>query len=128
MIFKFVNDDMSKIKQLEEFIIKYLKQAFIKKEIDDNIEIIAGKISLQLNDFLNTVFKKEILRTDFNVEKVELDFFEFYEELVSEFNPKESNVRIENCDDKTLKNLLDDWNMLKQVREFVDKCKKEGLR
>ena len=68
------------------------------------------------------------MRTDFNVEKVELDFFEFYEELVSEFNPKESNVRIENCDDKTLKNLLDDWNMLKQVREFVDKCKKEGLR
>ena len=128
MIFKFVNDDMSKIEQLEEFIIKYLKQAFIKKEIDDNIEIIAGKISLQLNDFLNTVFKKEILRTDFNVEKVELDFFEFYEELVSEFNPKESNVRIENCDDKMLKHLLDDWNMLKEVREFVDKCKKEGLR
>jgi hypothetical protein len=128
MIFKFVNDDMSKIEQLEEFIIKYLKQAFIKKEIDDNIEIIAGKISLQLNDLLNTVFKKEILRTDFNVEKVELDFFEFYEELVSEFNPKESNVRIENCDDKMLKHLLDDWNMLKEVREFVDKCKKEGLR
>ena len=35
---------------------------------------------------------------------------------------------IENCDDKMLKHLMDDWNMLKEVREFVEKCKKEGIR
>ena len=128
MIFKFINDDMSQCDKLEEFIIGYLKQAFIKKEIDNKVEIIAGKICLQLNDLLINVFKNDTLRRKFNVEKVELDFFEFYEELVSEFNPKESNVRIENCDDKMLKHLMDDWNMLKEVREFVDKCKKEGIR
>ena len=128
MIFKFINDDMSQCDKLEEFIIGYLKQAFIKKEIDNKVEIIAGKISLQLNDLLINVFKNDTLRRKFNVEKVELDFFEFYEELVSEFNPKESNVRIENCDDKMLKHLMDDWNMLKEVREFVEKCKKEGIR
>ncbi len=126
IIFNFLNNDFSKMENLEEFMIGYLKQAFFKQEF--NNEIIAGKINLPLNDLLNKVFKNDILRKDFNVEKVEINFFEFYEELVSEFNPKESNVRIENCDDKTLKNLLDDWNMLKQVREFVDKCKKEGLR
>ena len=114
------------MENLEEFMIGYLKQAFFKQEF--NNEIIAGKINLPLNDLLNKVFKNDILRKDFNVEKVEINFFEFYEELVSEFNPKESNVRIENCDDKMLKHLLDDWNMLKEVREFVDKCKKEGLR
>ena len=128
MIFKFINDDMSQCDKLEEFIIGYLKQAFIKKEIDNKVEIIAGKICLQLNDLLINVFKNDTLRRKFNVEKVELDFFEFYEELVSEFNPKESNVRIENCDDKMLKHLMDDWNMLKEVREFVEKCKKEGIR
>ena len=128
MIFKFINDDMSQCDKLEEFIIGYLKQAFIKKEIDNKVEIIAGKICLQLNDLLINVFKNDTLRRKFNVEKVELDFFEFYEELVSEFNPKESNVRIENCDEKMLKHLMDDWNMLKEVREFVDKCKKEGIR
>ena len=128
MIFKFINDDMSQCDKLEEFIIGYLKQAFIKKEIDNKVEIIAGKICLQLNDLLINVFKNDTLRSKFNVEQVEIDFFEFYEELVSEFNPKESNVRIENCDDKMLKHLMDDWNMLKEVREFVEKCKKEGIR
>ena len=128
MIFKFINDDMSLCDKLEEFIIGYLKQAFIKKEIDNKVEIIAGKIRLQLNDLLINVFKNDTLRSKFNVEQVEIDFFEFYEELVSEFNPKESNVRIENCDDKMLKHLMDDWNMLKEVREFVEKCKKEGIR
>ena len=128
MIFKFINDDMSLCDKLEEFIIGYLKQAFIKKEIDNKVEIIAGKISLQLNDLLINVFKNDTLRSKFNVEQVEIDFFEFYEELVSEFNPKESNVRIENCDEKMLKHLMDDWNMLKEVREFVEKCKKEGIR
>jgi hypothetical protein len=126
IIFNFLNNDFSKMENLEEFMIGYLKQAFFKQEF--NNEIIAGKINLPLNDLLNKVFKNDILRKDFNVEKVEINFFEFYEELVSEFNPKESNVRIENCDDKMLKHLLDDWNMLKEVREFVDKCKKEGLR
>ena len=128
MIFKFINDDMSQCDKLEEFIIGYLKQAFIKKEIENKVEIIAGKISLQLNDLLINVFKNDTLRSKFNVEQVEIDFFEFYEELVSEFNPKESNVRIENCDEKMLKHLMDDWNMLKEVREFVEKCKKEGIR
>ena len=128
MIFKFINDDMSLCDKLEEFIIGYLKQAFIKKEIDNKVEIIAGKICLQLNDLLINVFKNDTLRSKFNVEQVEIDFFEFYEELVSEFNPKESNVRIENCDEKMLKHLMDDWNMLKEVREFVEKCKKEGIR
>ena len=39
MIFKFINDDMSKREQLEDFMIGYLKQAFIKTDIDNKIEM-----------------------------------------------------------------------------------------
>ncbi len=128
LIFKFINDDFSKSDNLEQYMINYLKQAFIKNDNENNNLIIGGKLNINLNNFLEEVFKNNNLRNDYNIEKVEIDFYEFYEELISEFNPKESNVKIVNCDDKMLKNLFDDWNMLQKVRIFVEKCKKEGIK
>ena len=128
LIFKFINDDFSKSDNLQHYMINYLKQAFIKNDNENNNLIIGGKLNINLSNFLEEVFKNNNLRNDYNIEKVEIDFFEFYEELISEFNPKESNVKIVNCDDKMLKNLFDDWNMLQKVRIFVEKCKKEGIK
>ena len=128
LIFKFINDDFSKSEDLEKHMINYLKQTFIKNDNDNNNLIIGGKLNINLSNLLEEVFKNNNLRNDYNIEKVEIDFFEFYEELISEFNPKESNVKIVNCDDKMLKNLFDDWNMLQKVRSFVEKCKKEGIK
>ena len=54
-----------------------------------------------------------------------MEFYEFYEELVSEFNDKEKNVRIIFCDEKILKHLREDWKNLEIVRDFVRKKKSE---
>ena len=53
-----------------------------------------------------------------------IEFYEFYEELISEFNDKESNVKIINCDEKLLNNLKKDWESLQLVRNYVNKNKK----
>ena len=55
-----------------------------------------------------------------------IEFYEFYEELISEFNDKESNVKIINCDEKILSNLKKDWESLQLVRNYVLKKKKNG--
>ena len=60
---------------------------------------------------------------EYNIVKIKVEFYEFYEELVNEFNEKENDVKIINCDEKTLKNLRQDWESLNTVREFVKKSK-----
>ena len=109
-----------------EKILKYfepeLKQCFIKKDEENKQFIIAGKLINLLNEFLEKIIRKN-LYTDFNVIKIKVEFYEFYEELVNEFNEKEKNVKIVNCDEKILKNLEHDWESLNIVRDFVKKSK-----
>jgi len=64
-----------------------------------------------------------------------IEFYEFYEELISEFIPEnlDENLRKKylsrnNFDEKNYKHLVDDWNSLQQVRKFVEKCKKDGIK
>ena len=124
--FKFKNDEFNQ--EIFEKLIKYveeeLKQCFIKIDNENNEYIIGGKLKCLINDFLNKIIRKN-LYINFNVVKVCVEFYEFYEELISEFNEKESNVKIINCDEKILNNLKDDWESLQLVRSFVNKNKKK---
>ena len=118
-------DDIVK-EELCEKILKYfepeLKQCFIKKDEENKQFIIAGKLINLLNEFLEKIIRKN-LYNDFDIIKIKVEFYEFYEELVNEFNEKEKNVRIINCDEKILKNLKQDWESLNIVRDFVKKSK-----
>ena len=59
------------------------------------------------------------------VVKATLELYEFYEELLSEFDEKDKNVRIIFCDEKILKHLRDDWKNLEMVRKYVEQKKAE---
>jgi len=107
-------------------LIKYFqpafKQSFIKIDNENKQFIIAGKLINLLNEFLDKMIKKN-LYVEYNIIKITVEFYEFYEELVNEFNEKESNVKIINCDDKYLKILRQDWESLNTVRDYVKKSK-----
>ena len=84
---------------------------------------------------LKNVFENEILIKEFSVKFVVIEFYEFYEELISEFIPENLNENLRkkyltriNFDEKNYKHLVDDWHSLQEVRKFVEKCKKEGIR
>ena len=107
-------------------LIKYFqpafKQSFIKIDNENKQFIIAGKLINLLNEFLDKMIKKN-LYVEYNIIKITVEFYEFYEELVNEFNEKESNVKIIYCDDKYLKILRQDWESLNTVRDYVKKSK-----
>ena len=123
-IIKFKNDeiDMNNCDKLVKYFESELKQCFVKIDRENNEYIIAGKLINLLNEFLEKIIKKN-LYNEYNIVKVTVEFYEFYEELVNEFNENESDVKIINCDEKILKNLRQDWASLNTVREFVKKCK-----
>ena len=123
-VIKFKNDELKE--DICDNLIKYfqpaLKQCFIKIDNDNKQLIIAGKMINLLNEFLEKFIKKN-LYTEYNIIKITVEFYEFYEELVNEFNEKESNVKIINCDEKYLKILRQDWESLNTVRDYVKKSK-----
>ncbi len=123
-IIKFKNDeiDMNNCDKLVKYFESELKQCFVKIDRENNEYIIAGKLINLLNEFLEKIIKKN-LYNEYNIVKVTVEFYEFYEELVNEFNENENDVKIINCDEKILKNLRQDWASLNTVREFVKKCK-----
>ena len=126
--FKFKNDEFNQdiFDKLVKFIEEELKQCFTKIINDEDKEyIISGKIGCLINDFLNKKIRIN-LYNDYNIVYARIEFYEFYEELVYEFNEKESNVKIINCDEKILANLKKDWESLKLVRNFVSKTKFNG--
>ena len=98
---KFKNDELKEDNC--DKLIKYLqpafKQSFVKIDNENKQFIIAGKLINLLNEFLDKMIKKN-LYVEYNIIKITVEFYEFYEELVNEFNEKESNVKIINCDDK----------------------------
>ena len=137
--FTFINDDIfnknSNFDKLENFFSKNFKQYFKLIDINNKKLIFAGKINLLINDLLKNVFENEILIKEFSVKFVVIEFYEFYEELISEFIPENLNENLRkkyltriNFDEKNYKHLVDDWHSLQEVRKFVEKCKKEGIR
>ena len=122
--FKFVNDEIKNTDKIDEMLGKELKQQFAKIDNDNHEYIIAGKIGCSALELIEKIFKQNLLKELF-VTKATLEFYEFYEELVSEFNEKENNVRIIFCDEKVLKHLRDDWNNLELVRNFIKQKKSE---
>ena len=123
--FKFVNDEIKNTDKIDEMLGKELKQQFAKIDNDNNEYIIAGKIGWSALELIEKIFKQNLLKELF-VTKANLEFYEFYEELVSEFNEKENNVRIIFCDEKVLKHLREDWNNLELVRNFIKQKKSES--
>ena len=123
--FKFKNDEYNPetFDKLVKLIGEDLKQCFTKIDDENKDYIIGGKISCLILEFLNKTMRKN-LYNDFNVVKVCVEFYEFYEELISEFDDKESNVKIIKCDEKIYNNLKKDWESLQLVRDFVNKNKK----
>ena len=123
--FKFKNDEYNQenFDKLVKLIGEDLKQCFTKIDDENKDYIIGGKISCLILEFLNKTMRKN-LYNDFNVVKVCVEFYEFYEELISEFDDKESNVKIIKCDEKIYNNLKKDWESLQLVRDFVNKNKK----
>ena len=106
--FKFFNDQICNTEKLDELLGKELKQQFAKLDIEHKEYIIAGKVGCLINDFIDKIFKKSGIGS-LGVIEATMEFYEFYEELVSEFNDKEKNVRIIFCDEKILKHLREDW-------------------
>ena len=124
--FKFKNDEFNQ--EIFEKLVKYvgedLKQCFTKIDEENKEYIIGGKLGSLLYEFLNKIIRKNLFN-EFNIIKACIEFYEFYEELINEFNDKESNVKIINCDDKLYNNLKKDWESLQLVRDFVNKNKKK---
>ena len=123
-IFNFYNDNIINTEKIDEMMGKELKQQFAKLDYNNKEYIIGGKIGCSLNELINRVFKQDLLK-ELMVVKATLEFYEFYEELVSEFDEKDKNVRIIFCDEKILKHLRDDWKNLEMVRKYVEQKKAE---
>ena len=120
--FKFKNDEFNQenFDKLVNYVGEELKHCFTKIDEDNKEYIISGKIGCLIFEFLNKIIRKN-LYNEFNIVKVCVEFYEFYEELISEFNDKESNVKIIKCDEKIYNNLKKDWESLQMVRDFVNK-------
>ena len=124
-IFKFSDDKIKNIDKINELMATELKQQFTKIDNDNHEYIIAGKISCQIYELITKIFKKNLLK-EFSIINATLEFYEFYEELVNEFNDKEKNVKIYGCEDIVLKQLRQDFKNLCLCREYVRKKKADG--
>ena len=121
-IFKFYNDVINNTDKIDEVLGKEMKQQFAKLDEENNEYIIGGKIGCSHYELISKIFRNN-LYNEFSVVQVIVEFYEFYEELVSEFNEKEENVRIIFCDEKILNNLKDDWKNLEMVRNYIKQIK-----
>ena len=125
--FKFINDEIKKKDELNELMASNLKSQFSKIDTENKIYIIGGKIGLLALELINKVFRKNLYK-DYSVVQVVVEFYEFYEELVNEFNEKiNPTVKIINCDEITLKNLRSDFKNLQLVRNTIKQIKDSGL-
>ena len=124
-IFKFENDEIRNTEKIDEMLGKELKQQFAKIDYENKNYIIGGKICCSLNELIERVFKQNLLK-ELSVIEATLEFYEFYEELVNEFNEKDKNVRIIFCDEKVLRHLREDWINLELVRDYIKQKKSES--
>ena len=130
--FNFKNDEFNQenFDNLVKFVGEDLKQCFTKIDDENKEYIIGGKMGCLIAEFLNKTIRKN-LYSEFKIIKACIEFYEFYEELINEFNNNESSVKIIKCDEQIYNNLKKDWESLQLVRDFVNKNKKnatiEGL-
>ena len=120
--FKFENDEIKNLDKIDELLGKELKQQFAKLDTENKEYIIGGKIGSLAIELITRVFRQNLFE-ELAVVRVTLEFYEFYEELVSEFNEKEKNVRIIFCDEKILSGLREDWKNLEMVRNYIKQIK-----
>jgi len=127
-IFKFINDDI-KIRntvKLEEFLGKELKSEFAKLDKENKTYIIGGKLGTSAHELIMKIFRKNLYK-EYSVVQAVLEFYEFYEELVNDFDDNDPNVKIINCGEITLKNLRSDFQNLQLVRNTIKQIKDSGL-
>ena len=123
--FKFSGDKIKNIDKINEMMAKEFKQQFTKIDKENNEYIIAGKIGCQIYELISRIFKRNLLK-EFSIVNATLEFYEFYEELINEFNEKEKNVKIIMCDEIVLKQLRQDWKNICLCRDYVSKKKAEN--
>ena len=122
--FKFTGDKIKNIDKINEMMAKEFKQQFTKIDKENNEYIVAGKIGCQIYELISRIFKRNLLK-EFSIINATLEFYEFYEELINEFNDKEKNVKIISCDEIVLKQLRQDWKNICLCRDYVSKKKGE---
>ena len=124
--FKFLDDEIKNTEKIDEILGKELRQQFARLDEENKEYIIGGNIGCSASELVGKIFRRNLFK-EFSVVRATLEFYEFYEELVSEFNEKEENVRVIFCDEKVLNRLREDWKNLQMVRNYVKEIKdKEG--
>ena len=124
--FKFLDDEIKNTEKIDEILGKELRQQFARLDEENKEYIIGGNIGCSASELVGKIFRRNLF-SEFSVVRATLEFYEFYEELVSEFNEKEENVRVIFCDEKVLNRLREDWKNLQMVRNYVKEIKdKEG--
>ena len=125
-IFKFYDDKVKNTDRIDEIIGKELRQLFTKVDVENKEYIVGGKIGCSASELVGKIFRKKYFR-ELSVVQAILEFYEFYEELVSEFDEKDENVKIISCDEKFLNNLRDDYKNLQMVRNYIRQIKDNEL-
>ena len=120
--FKFDHDEITNTEKIDELMGKELKSQFAKLDEENKEYIIGGKMGCLHVELISRVFRQNLLK-EYSVVRVVLEFFEFYEELVNEFNDKEEGVRVIFCDEKVLNNLRDDFKNLEMIRKYIKEIK-----
>jgi len=125
-IFKFVNDKIKNTEKLDDYMGKELKSQFAKLDKENKSYIIGGKIGISAHELINKIFRKNLYK-EFSVTQAVVEFYEFYEELVNDFDDNDPNVRVINCGEITLRNLRSDFQNLQLVRNTIKQIKDSGL-
>lgn len=125
-IFKFYEDDVKNTDKIDEILGKELRQLFTKLDVENKEYIVGGKIGCSASELVGKIFRKKYF-SELSVVQAILEFYEFYEELVSEFDEKDENVKIISCDERILSNLRDDYKNLQMVRNYIRQVKDENL-
>jgi len=125
-IFKFINDKIKHTDKLDDYMGKELKSQFAKLDKENKTYIIGGKIGISAHELINKIFRKNLYK-DFSVTQAVVEFYEFYEELVNDFDDNDPNVKIINCGEITLRNLRSDFQNLQLVRNTIKQIKDSGL-
>ena len=123
--FKFSDDKIKNTEKINEMMAKEFKQRFTKINEENHEYIVAGKIGCQIYELIARIFKRNLFK-EFSIVNATLEFYEFYEELVDEFNEKEKNVKIMSCDEIVLRQLRSDWKNICICRDYVRKKKAEN--
>ena len=119
MCFTMVNND--KIEDLIKYFEEQFKINYFIRRKENTMEI-GGKIKDPLLPLIENVFKKPFLKENYNVNQCKIFSYEFYEELINEFDISDSNVKAV-FEDKMYTTLTDNWKMLTLVRQFVSEVK-----